>query len=112
MQLYELDKLVKPNLDASEEHIVAFTDIALDCVKTPGTRRPEMRDVVRRMASLLAEMKGGSGGNEDVPAEPSGALKGRFQMAELLDELENEYKLPAANGKALKKTGSKSQGTI
>ncbi|CAI5462992.1 unnamed protein product [Closterium sp. Yama58-4] len=50
---YELDKLKDSNLQASDEAVVDFADLALDCTKEPGTRRPDMKDVAYRLRALI-----------------------------------------------------------
>ncbi|CAI5930198.1 unnamed protein product [Closterium sp. NIES-64] len=40
---------------ASEEAIVDIADLALDCIKSPGTRRPTMKDVAYRLSALIAK---------------------------------------------------------
>ncbi|CAI6012425.1 unnamed protein product [Closterium sp. NIES-65] len=50
---YELDELKDSNLQASEEAVVDFADLALDCMKAPGTRRPDMKDVAYRLRALI-----------------------------------------------------------
>ena len=44
-------------MDATEDQIIAFADLALDCVKSPGPRRPDMKEVVRRLSTMIAELK-------------------------------------------------------
>ena len=56
VQQFDLKQLVRPNVDATEDQIVAYADLALDCVKTPGTRRPDMKEVVRRLSTMMAEL--------------------------------------------------------
>ena len=97
MQEYKLDSLVRSDLEATEEQIVTFSDIALDCVKLPGTRRPEMKDVARRLAALLSELKGDDRKKEaeeeaaKVTASVGGS--GKSTMESLLDEIEEETKI-------------------
>ncbi|CAI5944096.1 unnamed protein product [Closterium sp. NIES-64] len=50
---YTLDDLRDKSLEIPEEAIVEWADLALDCIKAPGSRRPEMKDVVRRLDHLL-----------------------------------------------------------
>ncbi|GJP39315.1 hypothetical protein CLOM_g23698, partial [Closterium sp. NIES-68] len=50
---YSLDELKDRRMDASEDAIVELADLALDCIKTPGIRRPEMKDVVRRLDAMI-----------------------------------------------------------
>lgn len=84
VQSYDLEALIRPGLEASEEHIVEFADLALDCLKSPGTRRPEMHDVARRLATLLAALT--SSGRE---AEEEWKEESEFKnLEEELRELE------------------------
>ncbi|CAI5953068.1 unnamed protein product, partial [Closterium sp. NIES-64] len=53
MEEYALDELKDRKLEASEEAIVAFADLALDCVKMPGTRRPDMKAVAYSLSALI-----------------------------------------------------------
>ncbi|CAI7792689.1 unnamed protein product [Closterium sp. NIES-53] len=55
VQQYELGVLKDPTLEAPDEAIVDFADVALDCLKMPASRRPSMREVARRLHSLLAQ---------------------------------------------------------
>ncbi|CAI7815787.1 unnamed protein product, partial [Closterium sp. NIES-54] len=55
VQAYEFASLKDPKLDAPEEAVVELADIALDCVKVPGSRRPDMKDVARRLQGLLTK---------------------------------------------------------
>ncbi|CAI5981650.1 unnamed protein product, partial [Closterium sp. NIES-64] len=50
---YELDELKDSKLQASDEAVVDFADLALDCTKAPGTRRPDMKDVAYRLRALI-----------------------------------------------------------
>ncbi|CAI5503747.1 unnamed protein product, partial [Closterium sp. Naga37s-1] len=51
---YEVDELKDSKMPAaSEEAIVDFADLALDCIKSPGTRRPTMKDVAYRLSALI-----------------------------------------------------------
>ncbi|CAI5535191.1 unnamed protein product, partial [Closterium sp. Naga37s-1] len=50
---YEFDELKDSKLEASEEAVVDFADLALDCIKAPGTRRPDMKDVAYRLRALI-----------------------------------------------------------
>ncbi|GJP37634.1 hypothetical protein CLOM_g22073 [Closterium sp. NIES-68] len=80
---YTLDDLRDKALDIPEEAIVEWADLALDCIKAPGSRRPEMRDVVRRLDHLLMSYTveeegenelgsgGGGGGGLNSQAGPS-----------------------------------------
>ncbi|CAI5462050.1 unnamed protein product, partial [Closterium sp. Yama58-4] len=36
-----------------QDAIVDFADLALDCIKSPGTRRPSMKDVGYRLSALI-----------------------------------------------------------
>ncbi|CAI5480184.1 unnamed protein product [Closterium sp. Yama58-4] len=53
MEAYALDELKDSKLEASEEATVAFADLALDCVKMPGTRRPDMKAVAHSLSTLI-----------------------------------------------------------
>ncbi|CAI5527162.1 unnamed protein product [Closterium sp. Naga37s-1] len=55
VQQYELGVLKDPTLEAPDEAIVDFADVALDCLKMPASRRPSMREVARRLHGLLAQ---------------------------------------------------------
>ncbi|CAI5459808.1 unnamed protein product [Closterium sp. Yama58-4] len=55
VQAYEFASLKDPKLDAPEEAVVELADIALDCVKVPGCRRPDMKDVARRLHAILTK---------------------------------------------------------
>ncbi|CAI7784825.1 unnamed protein product [Closterium sp. NIES-53] len=50
---YELDELKDSKLQASDEAVVDFADLALDCMKAPGTRRPDMKDLAYRLRALI-----------------------------------------------------------
>ncbi|CAI5981228.1 unnamed protein product [Closterium sp. NIES-64] len=54
VEAFELSELKDPKMHAvSEEAIVGFTDLALDCMKCPGTLRPSMTDVAYRLTALI-----------------------------------------------------------
>ncbi|CAI5957784.1 unnamed protein product, partial [Closterium sp. NIES-65] len=53
VQSYSLEELKDRRMDASEDAVVELADLALDCIKMPGIRRPEMKDVVRRLDAML-----------------------------------------------------------
>ncbi|CAI5462049.1 unnamed protein product, partial [Closterium sp. Yama58-4] len=54
VEAYQLDDLKDSKMPAaSEEAIVDFADLALDCIKSPGTRRPSMKDVAYRLSALI-----------------------------------------------------------
>ncbi|CAI5505203.1 unnamed protein product [Closterium sp. Naga37s-1] len=55
VQAYEFSSLKDAALEAPEDAVVEFADIALDCVKVPGSRRPPMKDVARRLQALLSK---------------------------------------------------------
>ncbi|CAI5991719.1 unnamed protein product, partial [Closterium sp. NIES-65] len=56
VEAYEVDELRDSKMPAaSEEAIVDFADLALDCIKSPGTRRPTMKDVAYRLSALIAK---------------------------------------------------------
>ena len=87
MQDYNLELLKRPGLIASDDDVIEFADLALDCVKTPGSRRPEMKEVARRLGMMLARMTAASNagnGSEETPllvrAKSTGyALEGRIE---------------------------------
>ncbi|CAI7770946.1 unnamed protein product [Closterium sp. NIES-54] len=54
VQFYELGELKDAGLEAPDEAVVELADIALDCLKTPASRRPPMKDVARRLQNLLS----------------------------------------------------------
>ncbi|CAI5498522.1 unnamed protein product [Closterium sp. Naga37s-1] len=53
---YEFEELKDSKLQASEEAVVDFADLALDCIKAPGTRRPDMKDVAYRLRALIDKL--------------------------------------------------------
>ncbi|CAI5480285.1 unnamed protein product [Closterium sp. Yama58-4] len=54
VEAYEVDELKDSKMPAaSEEAIVDFADLALDCIKSPGTRRPTMKDVAHHFSALI-----------------------------------------------------------
>ncbi|CAI5509336.1 unnamed protein product [Closterium sp. Naga37s-1] len=53
VEAYELEQLKDDSLECSEEAIVDFADLALDCIKSPGTRRPDMKDIAYRLKTLI-----------------------------------------------------------
>ncbi|CAI5471203.1 unnamed protein product [Closterium sp. Yama58-4] len=53
VQSYSLDELKDRRMEASEDAVVELADLALDCIKMPGIRRPEMKDVLRRLDAML-----------------------------------------------------------
>ncbi|CAI7873328.1 unnamed protein product [Closterium sp. NIES-53] len=54
VEAYEVDELKDSKMPpVSEEAIVDFADLALDCIKSPGTRRPTMKDVAYRLSALI-----------------------------------------------------------
>ncbi|CAI6011478.1 unnamed protein product [Closterium sp. NIES-65] len=56
VEAYEVDELRDSKMPAaSEEAIVDIADLALDCIKSPGTRRPTMKDVAYRLSALIAK---------------------------------------------------------
>ncbi|CAI5936234.1 unnamed protein product, partial [Closterium sp. NIES-64] len=56
VEAYEVDELKDSKMPpVSEEAIVDFADLALDCIKSPGTRRPTMKDVAYRLSALIAK---------------------------------------------------------
>ncbi|CAI5979756.1 unnamed protein product [Closterium sp. NIES-64] len=69
VQQYELGELKDPTLEASEDAIVDFADVALDCLKMPASRRPSMQDVAHRLHGLLAQYCADDG-PDDSQASP------------------------------------------
>ncbi|CAI5988973.1 unnamed protein product [Closterium sp. NIES-65] len=55
VQAYEFASLKDPKLEAPEEAVVELADIALDYVKVPGSRRPDMKDLARRLQGILTK---------------------------------------------------------
>ncbi|CAI5536912.1 unnamed protein product [Closterium sp. Naga37s-1] len=56
VEAYDLEELRDSKMPVvSEEAIVDFADLALDCIKSPGTRRPTMKDVACRLSALIAK---------------------------------------------------------
>ncbi|CAI5509870.1 unnamed protein product [Closterium sp. Naga37s-1] len=53
VEAYELEQLKDERLECSEEAIVDLADLALDCIKSPGTRRPDMKDIAYRLKVLI-----------------------------------------------------------
>ncbi|CAI5993933.1 unnamed protein product [Closterium sp. NIES-65] len=86
VQAYEFSSLKEAALEAPEEAVVEFADIALDCVKVPGSRRPPMKDVARRLQALLSRhcSEGEGGSLEPSMPEKKGV---RESMAESLERL-------------------------
>ncbi|CAI5993835.1 unnamed protein product [Closterium sp. NIES-65] len=74
MGVYELGELKDAALEAPDEAVVELADIALDCLKMPASRRPNMKDVARRLQNLLSLYCG----DEDLSSlsEPSLRLAG------------------------------------
>ena len=60
---FDLDSLVQPHMHVSEDDIIAFADLALYCVKTPGTHRPDMKEVLPCLSTMIAELEVKRGGN-------------------------------------------------
>ncbi|CAI5521016.1 unnamed protein product [Closterium sp. Naga37s-1] len=69
VQAYEFASLKDPKLEAPEEAVVELADIALDCVKVPGSRRPDMKDVARRLQGILTKYC--ADGSSSSSAEPA-----------------------------------------
>ncbi|CAI7771390.1 unnamed protein product [Closterium sp. NIES-54] len=67
---YELDLLKDPSMEVPEDAIVEFADIALDCLKMPCTRRPDMKAVAHRIDDLIQKYCSGKGEREAAPIEP------------------------------------------
>ncbi|CAI7831262.1 unnamed protein product [Closterium sp. NIES-53] len=72
VQAYEFSELKDAALEAPEGVVVEFADIALDCVKVPGSRRPPMKDVARRLQALLSKH---CSEGECSPLEPNMPMK-------------------------------------
>ncbi|CAI7918060.1 unnamed protein product [Closterium sp. NIES-54] len=54
VEAYNLEELRDSKMPVvTEEAIVDFADLALDCIKSPGTRRPTMKDVAYRLNALI-----------------------------------------------------------
>ncbi|CAI5533797.1 unnamed protein product [Closterium sp. Naga37s-1] len=75
VQVYELGELKDAGLEAPDEAVVELADIALDCLKMPASRRPNMKDVARRLQNLLSLYCGDADGHSSL-AEPSLKMEG------------------------------------
>ncbi|CAI5977939.1 unnamed protein product [Closterium sp. NIES-64] len=54
VEAYEMEELKDSKMPAaSKEAIVEFADLALDCIKSPGTWQPTMKDVAYRLSALI-----------------------------------------------------------
>ncbi|CAI5534955.1 unnamed protein product [Closterium sp. Naga37s-1] len=54
METFHQDDLKDSKMPAvSKDAIVDIADLALDCMKSPGTRRPSMKDVAYRLTALI-----------------------------------------------------------
>ncbi|CAI5520919.1 unnamed protein product [Closterium sp. Naga37s-1] len=54
VETYDMEELRDSKMPTvNEEAIVDFADLALDCIKSPGTRRPTMKDVAYRLSALI-----------------------------------------------------------
>ncbi|CAI5534948.1 unnamed protein product [Closterium sp. Naga37s-1] len=54
METFHLDDLKDSRMpEVGKEAIVDIADLALDCMKSPGTRRPSMKDVAYRLTALI-----------------------------------------------------------
>ncbi|CAI5930686.1 unnamed protein product [Closterium sp. NIES-64] len=76
VQVYELGELKDAGLEAPDEAVVELADIALDCLKMPASRRPNMKDVARRLQNLLSLYCGDADSHSSL-AEPSLKMEGR-----------------------------------
>ncbi|GJP34412.1 hypothetical protein CLOM_g18859 [Closterium sp. NIES-68] len=54
----KIAQVVREDLNAPPDAIIMFVDLAMDCLKRPGALRPEIRDVARRLAAILAIAEG------------------------------------------------------
>ncbi|CAI5978794.1 unnamed protein product [Closterium sp. NIES-65] len=50
---YQVIGMKDTKLDATEEAVLAIVDLALDCIKSPGARRPDMKDIAYRLTALI-----------------------------------------------------------
>ncbi|CAI5999192.1 unnamed protein product [Closterium sp. NIES-65] len=50
---YQVIGMKDTKLDATEEAVLAIVDLALDCIKSPGARRPVMKDIAYRLTALI-----------------------------------------------------------
>ncbi|CAI5464601.1 unnamed protein product [Closterium sp. Yama58-4] len=50
---YQVIGMKDSKLDATEEAVLAIVDLALDCIKSPGARRPDMKDIAYRLTALM-----------------------------------------------------------
>ncbi|CAI6002944.1 unnamed protein product [Closterium sp. NIES-65] len=50
---YQVIGMKDSKLDATEEAVLAIVDLALDCIKSPGARRPDMKDIAYRLTALI-----------------------------------------------------------
>ncbi|CAI6011422.1 unnamed protein product [Closterium sp. NIES-65] len=54
MEAFQLDDLKDSRMpEVSREAVVDIADLALDCMKSPGTRRPSMKEVAYRLNALI-----------------------------------------------------------
>ncbi|CAI5461266.1 unnamed protein product [Closterium sp. Yama58-4] len=85
VETYDVEELKDSKMPAvNEEAIVDFADLALDCIKSPGTRRPTMKDVAYRLSALIEKhcpneedewenvVKEEGTSNQEMPSESSG----------------------------------------
>ncbi|CAI5993926.1 unnamed protein product [Closterium sp. NIES-65] len=54
VQAYEFRELKDVALEALEDAVVEFADIALNCAKVTGSRQPSREDVACRLQALLS----------------------------------------------------------
>ncbi|GJP62717.1 hypothetical protein CLOP_g19746 [Closterium sp. NIES-67] len=52
---YQIEELKDKTLTASEDAVLELADIALDCIKRRAAHRPDMTDVVLRLAAMVRE---------------------------------------------------------
>lgn len=61
-------------------------------VQVPGTRRPDMRDIVRRLSTLLADVTGKSGREKTKEeAEEGDVQKAKANMNDEIDRLFGQF---------------------
>ncbi|GJP60349.1 hypothetical protein CLOP_g17548 [Closterium sp. NIES-67] len=53
VEAYAMEELKDSKLQARSEAVVDFADLVLDCIKVPGTRRPDMKEVAYRLNALI-----------------------------------------------------------
>ncbi|CAI7915759.1 unnamed protein product [Closterium sp. NIES-54] len=83
---YQIDELKDKTLTASEDAVLELADIALDCIKRRATHRPEMSDVVLRLAAMVREFcpaDGQEGGG-------AGERPGRARLGRAVSQVEDD----------------------